>query len=51
MAVFKKKYEFDYVEVVGNFRRNDFKVSVDKVGMQGPCTENKEAVRHGVLCL
>lgn len=39
------------MEVVGNFRRNGFKVSVDKVRMQGPSIENKEAVRHGVVCL
>lgn len=51
MTVFKKKYDFDFVEVVGNFRRNGFKGTVDKVGMQVPSIGNKEAVRHGVVCL
>lgn len=39
------------MEVIGNFRRNGFKGSVDKVRMQVPSIGNKEAVRHGDLCL
>lgn len=34
------------MEVIGNFRRNGFKGSVDKVRMQVPIIGNKEAVRH-----